>query len=270
MRKPAFVAHYAKLVADRGVGDRMGEAHRRLTGVALTDHDALVAAIRDCHDDDTPRLVYADWLDDQGGDLARHAAFVRAQIATARAGGGVEARRWSGKATRLPQMFGPMVYAEEEQTPATLVLRNAGGTGVVWHRGCLEAVSCGPNDWLRVGHEVLKRHPIRWVHLRPRYGDFSVLHDGQGRFLPTGTDVYVAERLKWVVAARQKDLYAAITGDWVALAHGEIRLFFEAVFPTVSFVVGPGSPVLGYPAVERPERIAVKAYVTPPKGVPWP
>jgi len=45
----------------------------------MTDHDALLAAIRDNPDEDTPRLVYADWLDEN--DQPARAEFIRKQIA---------------------------------------------------------------------------------------------------------------------------------------------------------------------------------------------
>ncbi|HEX4607461.1 MAG TPA: TIGR02996 domain-containing protein, partial [Urbifossiella sp.] len=48
----------------------------------MTDHAALLAAVCDHPDDDTPRLVFADLLDDDG-DSAR-AAFIRTQIELAR------------------------------------------------------------------------------------------------------------------------------------------------------------------------------------------
>lgn len=48
----------------------------------MTDGDTLYAAILDRRDDDTPRLVYADWLDDNGD--ADRAAFVRVQVELAR------------------------------------------------------------------------------------------------------------------------------------------------------------------------------------------
>jgi uncharacterized protein (TIGR02996 family) len=48
----------------------------------MDDHAALLAAVVDRPDDDTPRLVLADWLDDHG-DPDR-AAFVRAQVELAR------------------------------------------------------------------------------------------------------------------------------------------------------------------------------------------
>src|SRR4051794_23536084 len=44
---------------------------------------ALLAAVRDNPDDDTPRLVYADWLDENAESDADHARaeFIRDQIA---------------------------------------------------------------------------------------------------------------------------------------------------------------------------------------------
>ncbi len=49
----------------------------------MSDLDALYRAVLDRPDDDTPRLVYADALDDLG--LADRAAFVRTQVEAARA-----------------------------------------------------------------------------------------------------------------------------------------------------------------------------------------
>lgn len=59
----------------------------------MSDRDALLAAILANPDDDTPRLVYADWLDEYGPALppaerrtaADRAAFIRAQVEAARA-----------------------------------------------------------------------------------------------------------------------------------------------------------------------------------------
>src|SRR4051794_36641253 len=48
----------------------------------MTDHDAFLAAITARPDDDLPRLVYADYLDEQGD--ADRAEFVRVQCDLAR------------------------------------------------------------------------------------------------------------------------------------------------------------------------------------------
>ena len=41
----------------------------------MSDEDALLAAIIAAPDDDTPRLVYADWLDEH--DRPEHAEYLR-------------------------------------------------------------------------------------------------------------------------------------------------------------------------------------------------
>src|SRR5262245_57542211 len=46
----------------------------------LSDRDALLAAIRANPEEDTPRLMFADWLDEQGDDASRaRAEFIRLQ-----------------------------------------------------------------------------------------------------------------------------------------------------------------------------------------------
>src|SRR5262245_45387884 len=48
----------------------------------MTDGDALLAAVHAAPDDDAPRLVFADWLDEHG--QPERAAFLRIQVAQRR------------------------------------------------------------------------------------------------------------------------------------------------------------------------------------------
>jgi uncharacterized protein (TIGR02996 family) len=51
----------------------------------MSEKDALLTAIRDNPEDDTPRLAYADWLDEQGGAANEaHAEYIRLEIQHAR------------------------------------------------------------------------------------------------------------------------------------------------------------------------------------------
>ena len=52
------------------------------TSDSMSDAAALLAAIRQAPDDDAPRLVYADWLDEHG--QPERAEFIRVQCALAR------------------------------------------------------------------------------------------------------------------------------------------------------------------------------------------
>ena len=66
----------------------------------MTDRDALIAAIHADPDDDTARLVYADWLQENG--QAERADFIRAEIEAARAEPfGPQARRAAQRASKL-------------------------------------------------------------------------------------------------------------------------------------------------------------------------
>jgi len=48
----------------------------------MSEADALIAAIRQAPDDDAPRLIYADWLDEHG--QPERAEFIRVQIGLSR------------------------------------------------------------------------------------------------------------------------------------------------------------------------------------------
>src|SRR4051794_33213202 len=48
----------------------------------MTEHEAFLQAILEAPEDDAPRLIYADWLDDHGD--AERADFIRTQVFRAR------------------------------------------------------------------------------------------------------------------------------------------------------------------------------------------
>src|SRR5262249_59984007 len=62
--------------------------------VTMTDGHALLRAIEEAPEDDAPRLVYADWLEENGddSDLAR-SEFIRLQCARVRGGGAKPSKR---------------------------------------------------------------------------------------------------------------------------------------------------------------------------------
>jgi uncharacterized protein (TIGR02996 family) len=54
----------------------------------MTDEDAFLKAICDQPDEDMPRLAFADWLDERGGDVnAAWAELIRVQVSLARGAG---------------------------------------------------------------------------------------------------------------------------------------------------------------------------------------
>src|SRR3712207_7138456 len=71
---------------------------------SMTDSDLLLDAIAAAPDDDGPRLVYADWLEEHG-EQAR-AEFIRAQVELARLD-----RKADRKSTRLNSSPANISYA---------------------------------------------------------------------------------------------------------------------------------------------------------------
>ncbi len=146
------------------------------------DWPAFVAAIVADPDDDTVRLVAADFLEENG--KADRAAFIRVQCAIARleaSGLGksleVDDLRKRERAYLGPLSVYPLLWAAEEcpellhrpqtgRTSSPLAnLHVEGAERLTWRRGFVEAVTCPTAEWLRHGVSVRKRQPVREVWL---------------------------------------------------------------------------------------------------------
>src|SRR5207248_6623169 len=130
-------------------------------------------------DDDTARLVAADFLEENGE--ADRAAFIRIQVELARleaAGPGknldeIDQLRAKERAFLGPLSVYPGLWAAEECPELVRVVsRGAGrgplermtveGTGrLTWRRGFVEGVTCPAESWARHGAAVRKRLPVR-------------------------------------------------------------------------------------------------------------
>src|SRR5262245_21531260 len=81
---------------------------------AMSDRAAFLAAIAAAPDDDLPRLVFADWLDEHGD--SHRAEFIRLQCAAARGDGGGASRADELEARYRSDWLGPltrMVFGTE-------------------------------------------------------------------------------------------------------------------------------------------------------------
>ncbi|MDB5312473.1 MAG: hypothetical protein JWO38_6675 [Gemmataceae bacterium] len=146
------------------------------------DWAAFLAAIVAAPDDDTPRLVAADWLDEHGdGDRA---AFIRVQVDLARLaaaglGASPEADRLRAKeraflgavsyfhplwaAEACPELVRVM-FREDAANPLT-AMHVDGAERLGFSRGFVEVVACPAEDWLTHGAAVRGRQPVREVGL---------------------------------------------------------------------------------------------------------
>jgi uncharacterized protein (TIGR02996 family) len=146
------------------------------------DWPTFVAAIVAEPDEDTPRLVAADFLE-ENGDPER-ATFIRVQVERARfessnMGGSPEADelRKREKAFLGPYSVYPHLWAAEDcpelvrvippvRTSSPLASLHVEGVDrLIWYRGFVDGVRCPAIEWLRHGAEVRKRNPVRWVNL---------------------------------------------------------------------------------------------------------
>ncbi|AWM42523.1 hypothetical protein C1280_35335 [Gemmata obscuriglobus] len=125
-----------------------------------SDETALLAAIIAQPDEDTPRLVYADWLAQHGDE--RRAEFVRVQCRIAAVARGDV----SGD---LPALF-----ARERDLWPREVWRWP--DEVVWRRGFVDEVVCSPGAWFNYGDEARASHPVARVRLTALLSMDTVTH----------------------------------------------------------------------------------------------
>jgi uncharacterized protein (TIGR02996 family) len=126
---------------------------------------AFLEAICAAPDDDTPRLVYADWLEEHG-DRDR-AEFIRVQIELARRG------ECDPSATPLREREYQLLARHEREWLAHLApwratwLRNR----AEFRRGFVEEVEVCPRKFLRRPDRLFASRPIRWLGLREWVND---------------------------------------------------------------------------------------------------
>jgi uncharacterized protein (TIGR02996 family) len=137
-----------------------------------SEQQALLWAIIDRPDEDTPRLVYADWLDEHGptgADRAR-AAFIRLQIEAARL------EEYDPRRLDLEGQAEALLNVQREDGVPRAWLAGLEGWMVNHHYGSFERgfpalVTVKPDELLDRGHELWAVTPIRrlntWEGWRP-------------------------------------------------------------------------------------------------------
>jgi uncharacterized protein (TIGR02996 family) len=131
--------------------------------------DGLWRAILDDPDDDAPRLVYADWLDEHGD--ADRAEFIRTQIALA-------AGDVSGKRRRtLEAREGELLAEHDEEWTEPLfdfIYYEWSEPPYVFRRGFVDEIDVEAETLVESGAELFATAPIRAVRL-PDEEDFADL-----------------------------------------------------------------------------------------------
>jgi uncharacterized protein (TIGR02996 family) len=128
----------------------------------MTDYEALLHAVLADPEDDLPRLVLADCLEETGqpANTAR-AVFIRAQIdSEALPLGSTQRAELEQYATELLERFGG---AWNSTLPDWVTWRD---TKVGYRRGFVEELSTTPRRLFRDGHELFAVAPVRRVRVR--------------------------------------------------------------------------------------------------------
>jgi uncharacterized protein (TIGR02996 family) len=129
----------------------------------MSDNDALLQALLDAPDDDAPRLVYADWLEEHGEP--ERAEFIRVQIELAN-GLTTESRRDDLEAREQA------LLAEHE--PAWVGPLAGWVGGWQFRRGFVEAVRVGLEALAGRAADLFATAPVRQVQLvGPRDGPLT-------------------------------------------------------------------------------------------------
>lgn len=150
--------------------------------MTTTDHDALMGAVLDNPDDDLPRLAYADWLEEQGGEVGyARAEFIRVQAELAgreRDGSERAECSWGGTCCcrshtlrRREEALAGRADAEARRTlpwvgadwmPLRTLERNPGLTNPVYvfRRGFVAEVRAPLAALLEHGPAICRAHPV--------------------------------------------------------------------------------------------------------------
>jgi uncharacterized protein (TIGR02996 family) len=136
---------------------------------AMSDRDALLAAICAEPEDDTPRLAYADWLDENAAsdaDSAR-AEFIRVQCEEARLEGDInpesvaQRKLLYARAEKLKNRYGE---AWDEELSKTAGLLNIWNWTYLFQRGFPTDVAAPAERWIAEGGTFFRVAPITDIH----------------------------------------------------------------------------------------------------------
>lgn len=127
------------------------------------DHPGFLADILANPDDDVPRLIYADWLEEHG--WSERAEFIRVQCELDRNFVGYTYA--DRRALEDREHACRPLWTRDPHTLRGTIGGDADERGWGWHyaRGFVEVVECPCQEWLAHGPALVRAHPIRKVRL---------------------------------------------------------------------------------------------------------
>jgi uncharacterized protein (TIGR02996 family) len=125
----------------------------------MSHEEGFIRDILENPDDDTPRLVYADWLDDQG-DVLR-ARFIRVQC---------EIASLPTTDSRLPTLREQEAELLDWHSHRWYPLPKGVVLDSEYERGFLARVSMLPQDFLFLSESLFSLTPVQHLRLKPLFG----------------------------------------------------------------------------------------------------
>lgn len=157
----------------------------------MTEEEAMLVTIRANPDDDLPRLVYADWIQEHGDE--ERAVYIRVQCELAKVPGypsGWDDSKYPEAAAlhrRMVELGGPRRSAGEwsENQWRWFASRLCWAEGFITWRGFVRSIRCSVQSWLVNGDAVCRADPIQVVTLTDVMADrlrdeFLKMDDVQG------------------------------------------------------------------------------------------
>jgi uncharacterized protein (TIGR02996 family) len=220
----------------------------------MGDGELLLRAVIASPDEDTPRLVYADWLQENGQD--ERAEFIRVQCelsqpseligreyALKRREWEILGRDWSNADTwfcgdifKLSNISdGPQLHVRPADAPenAAREMRLHTARGFAHYaardmrlhtaRGFVHSVTCNAADWLKHADAILSKHPVREVTLT-----------GEGDYLSAEDSAEVFRR--W-----EKKFEQSAVGRLLSQCVSELWPSVKVIWPS-GYASGPGEP----------------------------
>lgn len=132
----------------------------------MTGHDELLQAVLANPDDDSPRLLYADWQD-EFGDAAR-AEFIRVQIERYRRYGDrqpLDDREFVGLIAREKALFGKHFRSWLKPLQARGEPFQSRDSHAIYRRGFIHEVWMRAKTFITRGHKLFARVPCRGLKL---------------------------------------------------------------------------------------------------------
>jgi uncharacterized protein (TIGR02996 family) len=168
----------------------------------MFDQEGFVRAVIERPDEDTPRLIYADWLEEQG-DTAR-AELIRVQCELAPHGSGHEPRALLERENRLLLAHRRRFVAPLEDLGFSAATDRygygEGGFTFGWRRGFVEAVevwgAAAARQFVERADALFALTPLREVSFQPYRSDYVVYESFDALELPTLRDLVALPQLR--------------------------------------------------------------------------